>query len=329
MSRIRSIKPEFWTSDQVVECSTTARLLFVGMWNFCDDQGIHPASTKRLKMEIFPADNFTLDDIAGWVDELITHGLIREYTVMEDEKAHAYWQVTGWFHQKIEKPNKKYPLPPVNAKFADQSSTSRRTVDDQSTTNQRALDDRSPEDRIGKERKGKVLSEPFTGGAKPSPEPPQKKLVPRHDLETQPLNCKTQPLETTGTTCARANGDSKSSLNGKGSRLPEDWVLPKTWGEWALGKQSTWTAAYVREVAESFADYWHSKPGGGARKTDWLATWRNWVRKQPPPRNGHPSQAGVKPSLHEQNLAAAKRAKILLFGSEPSEKDISDEAKRV
>ena len=41
MARIRSIKPEFWTAEQVMECSPMARLLFIGMWNFCDDGGNH------------------------------------------------------------------------------------------------------------------------------------------------------------------------------------------------------------------------------------------------------------------------------------------------
>jgi len=47
MARIRTIKPEFWVSEQVGECSPNARLLFIGMWNFCDDRGVHPAKPNR------------------------------------------------------------------------------------------------------------------------------------------------------------------------------------------------------------------------------------------------------------------------------------------
>lgn len=125
MARIRSIKPEFFTSEQVAECSTNARLLFIGMWCFCDDQGIHPASVARLKMEVFPGDDFTKSDIAAMADELVTHGLLQEYEV-EGEK---FWLVTGWKHQKIDKPSKKYPLP-----VADDSSNARRKVSDHSGT---------------------------------------------------------------------------------------------------------------------------------------------------------------------------------------------------
>lgn len=108
MARIRTTKPEFWTSEQVVECSPIARLLFIGIWNFCDDHGLHPASVKRLKMEVFPSD--TLDDAAiqSMVDELESAKLLRSYSVDGDR----YWQVTGWKkHQKIEKPTYRHPLP--------------------------------------------------------------------------------------------------------------------------------------------------------------------------------------------------------------------------
>jgi hypothetical protein len=65
-----------------------------------------------------------------------------------------------------------------------------------------------------------------------------------------------------------------------GTRLPENWVLPKAWGEWALQERNDWNAETVRSVAEQFADHWHAKAGADARKADWQATWRNWVRRE-------------------------------------------------
>lgn len=117
MARIRTIKPEFWVSGQVVECSTNARLLFIGMWTFADDQGVHVASPKQLKMEVFPGDDFSTKEIAGYVSELIEHDLIREIVVPEDvdeELQHLigthFWVINGWHHQKIDKPNSRYPV---------------------------------------------------------------------------------------------------------------------------------------------------------------------------------------------------------------------------
>jgi hypothetical protein len=134
MARIRSIKPEFWTSEQVAECSPDARLLFIGLWNFCDDNGIHPASYRRAKMEVFPSDAFTVDDIKALVQELydaIDDGgkpLLREYTVA----GRCYWEVTGWHqHQRVEKPYFRYPL---DDGIIPHSSNGRRTVDERSDT---------------------------------------------------------------------------------------------------------------------------------------------------------------------------------------------------
>ena len=128
MARIRSIKPEFWTSEQVVMCSPLARLLFVGLWTFADDGGVHPASVRRLKMEVFPADAFDDATVTGLVGELLNAGLVREY----DANGERFWFVTGWHrHQRIDRPTFRHPLPP-NA--AENVSPIRRTLGEDSST---------------------------------------------------------------------------------------------------------------------------------------------------------------------------------------------------
>jgi hypothetical protein len=117
MSRIRSIKPEFWASEQVVECSPTARLLFIGLWTFCDDAGVHPASIKRTKMEVFPGDPMKDADVQRYIEELINVGLLRPFSA---EGKH-WWAVTGWHHQKIDKPTYRYPSPPPSGDVGDMS----------------------------------------------------------------------------------------------------------------------------------------------------------------------------------------------------------------
>ncbi len=108
MARIRSIKPEFWTSEQVMECSLNARLMFVGMWNFADDNGRLPLSAKSIKAQIFPSDNLSSDTILGMIEELSANGLVLTYDVEGKE----YLQITGWQHQRIDKPQAgKYPNP--------------------------------------------------------------------------------------------------------------------------------------------------------------------------------------------------------------------------
>lgn len=100
MARIRTVKPEIWTDEKVVECSIPARLLFIGMFNFADDNGNLVNSPKRIKMQIFPAD---VIDCEPLIKELITHGVLMEYSVNDV----SYLNVKGFNkHQKINRPSK-------------------------------------------------------------------------------------------------------------------------------------------------------------------------------------------------------------------------------
>jgi hypothetical protein len=49
--------------------------------------------------------------------------------------------------------------------------------------------------------------------------------------------------------------------------------------DWALGDFDV-TTAVIADTAASFRDYWCGKPGADAKKLDWLATWRNWCRRE-------------------------------------------------
>lgn len=109
MARIRSIKPDFWNNERVLECSPIARLMFIGMWNFADDTGRMKFSPKTIKAQIFPLDDISVADVAGMIDELSSNGLIQIYYV--DTVGYLY--ILGWAHQKIDRPQKsKCPNPP-------------------------------------------------------------------------------------------------------------------------------------------------------------------------------------------------------------------------
>lgn len=68
-----------------------------------------------------------------------------------------------------------------------------------------------------------------------------------------------------------------SAKSPRGSALSADWTLPDDWKAWAEKERPELDA---QTVADSFRDYWIAKPGKDGRKSDWLATWRNWVRNQ-------------------------------------------------
>lgn len=105
MARIRTIKPEFWSSEQVMECQALTRLLFIGIWNFCDDGGNHPDSEKTIKARVFPGDEISSSSIRRMLDELSSNGLL----VFYEHSGKRYLHVSGWEHQRIDKPTFKYP----------------------------------------------------------------------------------------------------------------------------------------------------------------------------------------------------------------------------
>jgi hypothetical protein len=149
MPRIRTTKPEFWVSEQVTSCSPLARLLFIGLWNFCDDGGVHPAEYRRLKSEVFPSDNFTIDEMKILIKELITAGLLYEYVV----ESKSYWIVTGWRHQLINRPTPlKYPQPDSQKNEINQVSlTTQEVINESSLANHENYCGKG-KDGIGKEK---------------------------------------------------------------------------------------------------------------------------------------------------------------------------------
>ena len=70
----------------------------------------------------------------------------------------------------------------------------------------------------------------------------------------------------------------QSDAKKRGSRLADDWVLPKHWGEWALAQFPAWSVQEIRTESDKFRDFWVAKSGKDAAKLDWEATWRNWCR---------------------------------------------------
>jgi hypothetical protein len=76
----------------------------------------------------------------------------------------------------------------------------------------------------------------------------------------------------------------------RATRLPVDWVLPGSWGKWALDQG--YSEASIRLEADKFRDFWCSKAGKDATKLDWLMTWRNWMRNSSSSR-GPPASVGA------------------------------------
>jgi hypothetical protein len=84
MARIRTIKPEFWTDEKIVQLPFECRLVFIGLWNFCDDDGYLHDQPERLRMQIMPADDI---DFALILDLLVSADLVERHEMIDGSYA--------------------------------------------------------------------------------------------------------------------------------------------------------------------------------------------------------------------------------------------------
>ncbi|MBB1199635.1 hypothetical protein EGM70_04865 [Enterobacteriaceae bacterium 89] len=168
MARIRTVKPEFWTDEKVVECSIPARLLFIGLFNFANDVGCLERSPKRIKMQVFPADVIDCEPLLA---ELIAHGLIIEYSV----SGVGYLQIKGFRkHQKINRPSAtKLPMPPESSKSGcegkNAGENTHESFSDDSRSGNGEITDGRDTDTEGKRSNPSLMGSPIKNSAEPTP----------------------------------------------------------------------------------------------------------------------------------------------------------------
>lgn len=213
MARIRTIKPEFFTSEDIVSLTPLARVFYIALWCEADREGRMDWKPGTLKMRYLGGDSCDVNEVAA---ELIDAGLIILYEV----EGKRYAEIPTFKTHQVINNRESHSTRPA------------RVIDASSRVKAEGKEGR---ERKGREGEGRVTDADAAEAAK-----------------------------TTGPK--------------KGHRLPDDWQLPKPWGEWTLAEYPAWTADIVRLEAAKFADHWHAKAGKDATKTDWEATWRNWCR---------------------------------------------------
>lgn len=76
--RIRTIKPGFFTHEEIAELSPLARILFIGLWCMADVAGRLEDRPKRIKIEVLPYDKADADAL---LNEIQGRGFIERYAV--------------------------------------------------------------------------------------------------------------------------------------------------------------------------------------------------------------------------------------------------------
>jgi hypothetical protein len=91
MARIRTIKPEFFTSEDIVELSPLARLLYIAIWCEADKEGRLVWKPATFKLRYMPGDNC---DIVALCKEITDRGLVvlygNGYALIPTFKSHQH-----------------------------------------------------------------------------------------------------------------------------------------------------------------------------------------------------------------------------------------------
>jgi hypothetical protein len=56
--------------------------------------------------------------------------------------------------------------------------------------------------------------------------------------------------------------------------------MPIEWQNWYFTERPNSSLNELASVFSTFKDYWIAKPGKDGIKQNWIATWRNWVRRE-------------------------------------------------
>lgn len=87
--RSRNIKPGFFKNELLVSIPVETRLLFIGLWCLADRMGRLEDRPARIKMEIYPCDNY---EISTMLDQLQHHAFILRY----EAKGNRYIQIINF-----------------------------------------------------------------------------------------------------------------------------------------------------------------------------------------------------------------------------------------
>lgn len=114
MARIRSIKPEVWADQKLARLSRDARLLYIALWNFADEQARMVGDPRQVKGLCFALDDdLSPADVDRLLGELGSLGRVVRYEVDGERYLHLPKLAQ---HQRLDaRQPSRYPPPPEHA----------------------------------------------------------------------------------------------------------------------------------------------------------------------------------------------------------------------
>lgn len=113
VSRIRSIKPEFFLDDELAELSPLTRILFEGLWTQADREGRLENRPRRLKAALLPYDECDIEEML--------ETLAPKFITLYEQGEHRFIQVVNFARHQC--PNAKELPSTIPAPCQDSTST--------------------------------------------------------------------------------------------------------------------------------------------------------------------------------------------------------------
>lgn len=101
-----------------------------------------------------------------------------------------------------------------------------------------------------------------------------------YQAKAKQLLSKSKASATTLTTTTTTTPTTTTSKENKELATATRFALPEIPATWEVFCQNERPDLVASKTFAQFKDYWEAKPGKDAKKLDWFATWRNWVRSQ-------------------------------------------------
>lgn len=238
MAKIRSIKPEAFTSLTLGQVERGIRWTFAGLWTECDDAGRMVWDPRLVKAALYPIDDIiTAAVVADDVAQLQRIGAVHIYQIADKQ----YLHIPAWSEHSH--PNRIYPsrlpaCPSTHHDGAEQNLSSAQALPEQCADTAAAVSAQGPRISVGEGiGSGEVevgdRSEPARQAEPPTPKP---------------------------------------KLKSKRTTAPATFEITMDQRAWA--KKVGFTGNHLVEV-DQFLDYHRAK---GTTALDWTAAWRTWIR---------------------------------------------------
>jgi hypothetical protein len=128
-------------------------------------------------------------------------------------------------------------------------------------------------------------------------------VTPREEKRREEEKREEQPQRAEATHVPESEPPRRRAADAPASRLPADWTPSPDDIAFCKTERPDLDAT---ATGARFHDYWVAQPGAKGKKTDWPATWRNWVRNEKPGQQARAGPGGASTQLTKAGQATAR-----------------------